>query len=255
MMALPAKIEGPELVKRLRDVVRPSGKKATWMQHLTDKQLVEVYHRLRQGQSDYKVARIVQTDWGMMRESEQKSLCRAIRAFRNEVLGELDIPEKSSQAVKDAAAHGHKKAKFIGGKINAYGTMCWLMQTQLERVNMLYEREKVSLPFKHTGADMRLAMEMVAEVFKMQKDLGIIDQVPQELNIQATHLFGGIMQHVVGDGANKMVSTLERFVNLIEENSQTLRMDPVTGTYQLEDKTEAKEEPAPKEEKDEPEGD
>jgi hypothetical protein len=94
--------------------VSPPGKQGTWLRLLNDKQLAEIYHRLRLGQPAYRLASIAQKEWGIRRKASPKSLARAIRKFKEDTLGVLGVEKTAaSDKRREAGKRLEERGAFI----------------------------------------------------------------------------------------------------------------------------------------------
>lgn len=231
----PKVIDGVQILKRLRSIVDPPGLKGTWLKHLNDRQLLEIYHRLNMGQPAYRIVKIVQQDWQLQRTSSIKSLTRAVRAFRDQAVGEIKAiaAGRGTKQELTVSKELEGKVKRVGGRINALAKLSWLIGIQEERVEMLYNKEKMSLPFKHTDGTVRTMLDLLREYVEMSIKLGVIDEMPKEFSVKVQHEFSKVLSTTVGTGGAKVVDALGRFLELAQEHSQKLVMDK-EGVYVLE---------------------
>lgn len=226
------------LVKVLREIVSPPGKRGSWLRNLNDRQLCEVYWRLRDGQPAQKVTRFAQTDWGIQRQASTKSLARAVRDLRDKIGGEIGAlavttgrpPEKGHAAGVQISKELQERANRIGGKIDVLGYMSSLIGIQFDRVQQLRDREKSSIPFRHTDNSVRVLGELLGQYAKMQVDLGVVPTVPQEFNLKVKHTFGLMVEQMGGDGA-PAVTALDNFLKWADQNAVHMVQDPATGAY------------------------
>jgi len=225
------------LIKVLRDAVAPVGKRASWLRHLNDRQLAEVYWRLRDGQPAHRVTRYVQNEWGIQRQSATKSLARSVRDFRDKVLGELGTVTVSTgrqpndmTPAKEISKELAIRAQRVGGKINVLEHYAWLIGLQSERIEQLREREKASIPFRHTSNDVRILGELLGQYARLQIELGVVPSVPQEFNLKVKHSFQGLVDQMGGDGS-KAVTALDNFLKWADDNSVQMVQDPESGSY------------------------
>jgi hypothetical protein len=232
---LPPRIDGVEIIKRLREIVDPPGKKGTWIKQLNDRQLAEIYQRLQMGQTAYRVVQLCQS-WGIQRHSDIKSLSRSMLSFKKRALGEIQALKTGHSKRKDETAVSktlQKKADRVGGKINALGKLSWLIGIQEERVEMLFDREKATLPFKHTDFTVRTLLDLIKEYVEISFRLGITPEVPREFDLRVQHEFGEILTKQLGAGGSKVVDALGRFLDLAKAHSEKLVLNE-DGTYVLE---------------------
>ena len=221
-----------ELVAALRKAVRPPGQRPSWLSSLNNRQLVEVYHRLQLGNSMLRIVKIAQQEWRIMPTSRPASLCRAVSAFRDKVVGAIQKLETSSEpAVKEMSERMAKEVNRVTGKIDALGKLGWLITVQEERIAMLFTREKASnLPFKHTDNTIKIMGELLGNYVSLQVQLGVVPTVPDELNMNVKHKFDGVLGAVGSDGA-KVVDALGKFLNWADQHAVKMVLDEKTGAY------------------------
>lgn len=237
-------LTGRSLMCRLREAVDPPGKRSGWMAALNDKQLAEVYHRLRLNQPMYRIAKVCMDDWGFEANAMIKSVIRAIRSFRDKVLSpieqerlnpsppakepeepedieESEEPEEPEKPEKRRSVSVVHRAEKIAKKLDAMGRMAWLIEMQTDRIESLMRREAKSLPFKMTDASMSLLSDMLEKYVQLQIKLGVLDSKPSEYNFYIKNKFESIMQHSVTPGT-AMPELCVRWLKKCEENALTL---------------------------------
>ena len=221
-----------ELVAALRKAVRPPGQRPSWLSVLNNRQLVEVYHRLQIGNSMLRIVKIAQQEWRIMPTSRPASLCRAVAAFRDKVVGAIQKLETSSEpAAREVGERMAKEINRVAGKVDALGKLGWVITVQEERIAMLFEREKASkLPFKHTDQTVKIFGELCGQYLSMQVQLGVVPTIPGELNMEVKHKFDGVLGAVGSDGA-KVVDALGKFLNWADQNAVKMVLDEKTGAY------------------------
>jgi hypothetical protein len=216
------------IFKKLREAAQPPGKKGLWLRHLSDRRLAEVYHRLKLGQSSYHIAKIAQSDWGIMKSSSLKSLGRAVRIFRDKTIGlikieSLTVPKTDPERQRDLKRFRKRSAR-IKLKLDAMDEMRWMIRVQKERVQFMLEREQLSLPGRGLERAQSNLLSMLDTYIKWEVELGVLDAKPSRLDITMKHRFDGILANTVhGDGA-RMLSAADRFLELAEKNSLTMEL-------------------------------
>lgn len=227
---------GPNLVKKLRQVVDPPGVKGTWMRKLSDRQLFELFQRLIMGHSVYKLVQIVQLDWQIMRTSDPKSLARAVRHFRDSLLTDIEQlqAKAKSKQEKQVAAGLDKKAQKVASKINVMEILARAISIQHERVEMLHEKEQKALPFKHTDNAQKVLTEMCREFVEIGIKLGATKshEQPQEMIVNINHQFTQMMK-VIGDDKPQALEVLDNFMAKAQAEAELLEVDQETGEYRV----------------------
>jgi hypothetical protein len=229
---------GPVMMTRLRDIVRPKGRKGLWMRELTDSQLAETYLRLKRGAAVYEVCSIAQRDFGVKRKSTTRSLCRAMTLFAKEVIGEIPTALASTHQTpqsKEEPKELSVKGKRIVKKLDGLGTLAWVIEKQLGRFEMSLEREStIKMPLKHTDVIVKRLFEGLAQFVDHSIKLGLVDAKTPELSLKVKHLFDGVMKTIGDDSGQKVIAAGQRFLELAAENALTLVPDEC-GSYRLED--------------------
>lgn len=232
-------VSSDQLLIKLREAVCPPGKKGTWLRHLSDKQLLESYHRLRMGQGIYAVVRVCQHEWGVMRTSSTKSMARGMRSYRDKTVGILHVaPAIETRAGvtrsdrRDAAELLGMRGKRIVSKLDGLGRLMWLIEVQTDRVAVLCEREQEALPFKITGKEVMTLGKLLGDYMKLQMDLGLLETKPHEFNLNIKHKFAGLLQHSVQADGEVMAQAAGKYIELAEQEALTFELGE-DGAYKL----------------------
>jgi hypothetical protein len=230
-------LSGDALIRKLRHIVRPPGKKGTWLRFLSDRQLAEVYQRLKQGQSIYSITRIAQSHCSSQRNSSIKSLSRAVRQFREAALGDLaPIPagRGKQKDKKDAVKVLRQRGARIQKKLDGLGRLRWLIDKQTDRLEDLMSLEG-PIPFKQTERTVKELGILIENYMKIQMELGLVETKPSELHLLMHHRFHGLLEHTVKDGGQKMIEASNRLLEMAEQEALTL-VEREDGTFCLQDK-------------------
>jgi len=231
------------LVRRLREIVRPPGKRGSWMMLLDDQQLLEVYYRLKRGQSANYVCRICQEDWGLKRGSSLKVLNKAMLKFRREALGDIELTKIAARGKRDReeAESITKRTEKLKKKVDGLEKLAWAIQVQAERLETLVEREKKAIPFKFTDKTVKTLGELLDTYLKYQIELGVLDAKPSEFNLNIKHKFEGIVQNALENSPHRFIDGMHKFLELAESKALTLVPDS-EGTYRPKNEVAKKEE-------------
>lgn len=228
-------LTGESLLKKMREIVKPPGKKGVWLQEANDRQLAEVYHRLRLKQPAYRIAKLCKEEWHLGdKNSSPKSMSRVIRMFRDKMFSDVQLElmaAKNDNVRKEQARELSKKAKKIDRSFDALGRLGWVIQRQTERLEILLEREKNALPFKFTDRTIEVLTKQLETYIKLQMELGVLDSKPSEVNLNVKHRFDGLMSNTVSGGSG-VVDAANRFLELAEKKALTLKLDK-DGRYAL----------------------
>ena len=224
-------VTGAALVKHLRGIVQPPGKRGSWLRHLNDRQLAEVYHRLKLGQPVYKICKICKEEWNLMPKTEIRSLTRAMTKFRDKAIGEIQTLQDSKE--KKVLS---KKARRIKKSLDALGSLRWMVDIQAERYALAVEKEKQvgGIQLKETNRTYKELREAVGLLVDAEIRLGVLDSKPAELNVAVKHTFDGVLQHTVGQDGTAMVSATQKFLEDAESMCLTMVLDD-DGSFKLKD--------------------
>jgi len=233
-------VTGATRMKQLREACKSKkGGRPLWLAELSDRQLAEVYHRLKIGQPPNHIVNIAQRDWGVRRNSTARSLWRSVVAFRDRVLA--DLQQLRGEGGKSVLK---RKGKRIYERLDAMGSKRWLINVQLERVELQYAREKqMGMPLKATDRMVRVAGELLDSYIGRAIELGVLDSKPSEFNLNIKHRFDGLVANTIQGGGVAMIQATNDFLDMAEKKALTLALDD-EGHYTLEPPEEEEEEEA-----------
>ena len=221
-------VSAADLILRLRESVAPTGKKGIWLRHLSDKQLAEVYHRLRAGQSMYHIVKIAQKEWRVMTASDPKSLVRGVKKFKMDVIGLIQQAKKPED--KKIARNASLTGERILANIDALGRFRWLIEIQSERLAVYLEREKTLMPLKQTSREIEVLQNLLEKYINIAIRLGLLHEKPSEFALTVKHKFDKFVG-ALSDGGSRVVEAAEKFMELAEKNAIRMELDPNTGKY------------------------
>jgi hypothetical protein len=231
-----AEVVGDSKLSQLREAVAPKKKRGSWLRHLDDKQLSEVYFRLSKGESALSIARIAQKEWGVMKKSSTVSLGRAVRDFADDVLGEIRaLAIREANPLKkptEEASRVVALSKEVSKKLDAVKEYIWMIEAQKVRINSLIKAESKSIPFEVTDKALRNLREMLDGYATLCIKLGIVDSRPPELNVNLKHQFENIMQTVVRNDKAKLMNACDQFVSQLEQSAIMLTQND-DGSFDL----------------------
>lgn len=227
------------LLKKLRVIVQPPGKKGSWLRLLNDKQLLEVYYRLKMRQTTYLIVQVAQNEWNVMRGSPNRSLGRAVQDFKKKALSEIDLAV-SAQPKKEQAGlmlnlrrRGVRTVKSLDGM----GVLRWAILVQMDRVAMNYEREQqLKIPLKNAGPEIDILGRLADKYLLHGETLGLLETQPTEFNLTVKHSFDQMMKKLPPGGAGAMVEATKRFLHQAKEKAKPISLKRnENGTYSAED--------------------
>jgi len=221
-----------DMIKQFREFISPPGKKGLWLRHLNDRQLAEVYHRLKSGQGLAHVIKICQTEWNINKKSDPKSLSRALTAFKKQFIGEIQAlvtKNPAEEKAKDALA---ARARTVVKKLDGMDRLRWLIEVQTERIEALREKEKAVMPFKQTRQEIETLTGLLDTYMGYCVRLGLVDSKPTEFNLKVKHQFNDLLG-ALPDQGSRVVEAGEQLFKLLEENSIVMKYDTETGSYHV----------------------
>ena len=230
----------------MREIVAPPKKKALWLNQLSDKQLAEVYFRLKKfKQPIYDIVKnIIQDEWGIMVSSSVKSLSRAVYAFRDKLVTSVDLqyyplagesPALTREKREALAALG-RKGKRILKKLDLVKTFQWVLSEQVERIAALREQEIVSGNLsKQTEAAMQTFTNMAEKLGNINFKLGLWESKPSEFNLNIKHQMDNIFTKVLTNNGAPMLEATNKFLENLNSECITLEADE-KGTFSIKDK-------------------
>ena len=229
-----------EIRKRLREIVCPPGVKGSWMQHLDDKQLSEIYMMLRSGKSATFVAKHVQDEWHVFEDIRTKNLSIAITNFRREALGEIyDLPdyvyeEKRQEALEQLTALRAKGTDVVK-KIDAIGALADLVILERSRIEMRFSTEQITGNTDgKLSNDVQGLAQMLDTLAALQVKVGILDYKAQPQVIQHQIGFQGALASLP-DGGVRLTQAANVFLDKIGSLPTKQLVQKPDGTFGVED--------------------
>jgi hypothetical protein len=222
------------VMRKLRESVAPPGKRGTWLRYLDDERLAEVFVQLQGGTSCHHIASIAQKEWGIKTASKTQSLARAVRKLKDQMVPELAKVPMRNKEEKEVAKELKGKALKISDKLNELEETGWAAMEQKKRIKLFRDKEEVAkMGFAATDKAIQVFIQILEVYAKMKINLGLIEPPNSEFNVNVKHKFAGLMQHTVGQDGAKVVSALDRFVELVDEKSLALTQN-AQGSFEYE---------------------
>jgi len=217
------------LVKRLREAAQPPGRKGLWLRHLSDKQLLEVYFRLKAGEASHHIAKVAQTEWQIMPQSQTRIMAQGLRKFRDKVVGLLPVEEhiaavEGAMERRGKAREQAKRAKRIAKKIDGMEIMAELISTQWGRVQAMAAAETKKDFFRGTDSAVKILGEVLWKFIQLEMDLGILDARAPELTLKLKHSFDGILRRVATDDGARMIAATQKLLKSAEEDAVEMKI-------------------------------
>jgi len=211
------------VMRKLRETVAPPGKRGTWLRYLDDNKLAEVFVQLQAGTACHHIASVAQREWGIKPGSKTQSLARAVRSLRDKMVGEIQkLPIKTTED-KDTAKDLKTQAARVSNGLNELEETAWTAMEQKKRIQLFRTKEDLAkMGFQATDKAIQVYLQILEAYAKMKINLGLIEPPTSEFNLNVKHKFAGLMQHTVGPDGEKMVTALDRFMELVDEKSLAL---------------------------------
>lgn len=211
-------------IKQLREAAHPSGSKGLWLRYLGDRQLAEVYQRLKLGQSLSKICRVAQVDWGVRPNSDPRSMSKGLKVFKDRVLGDLEklqTQERQSEQAKEETEILTKKGQRVKEDLDALGHYRWLIDIQAERLEMIRQSEKNmnNVPMDQFNKATKQLRESLNSYIAILVKLGILDSTPDTSTVEVKTAFDNMIDSMSAKGGGAMVNALGRFLKLADQES------------------------------------
>lgn len=232
------------LLKHIRSVTNPPKKRGLFLRDFSDRQLLEIYFRMKAGQSDTKIGELIQKRWGRCTGKPAESMRIGLLTFRKRALSPLDqIPETPDTEEDRQAARIAKKAVKIRGaflkkELDILGRMRWTIEQLTQRClrweNMEADRD---IMYEQASKDWRLLVEACEKMAKLELELGVLERVPSQVQVDWRGKLDCILQGR-SDGGESLVSAMNTFMQKADAMTKTLVYDKERQCYDLEPTTE-----------------
>ena len=156
------------IIKQLRERANVKGKQKTWVSECSDEQLLELFQRIKNGESAKSVAQTVLKKWKINQNSSIHSISQGLLKFKKRIaeLIENDVPQES---VRDVA----RKAKEIMPKLGSVEAIDLIARLQQERIiRMMKEERDLGLRHGNLSKDLQ-ALASVSKVVLKEKEFAI----------------------------------------------------------------------------------
>ena len=215
-----------ELINQLRKLSCVKGKQKTWISELSDSQLLEVFHRPKNGETAKSIARQVQQAWGINPGSTIHALSQGVGKFSKRIAHLLAITTSYRE---------RKYPKPFTGEVTPEDTLeslDYIANLHRARIKAMLEEEKrtgIKYPYLHR--DM-IALSTLQKLIIRQKTWEKFNDDPVKLRRMAGierdigEKFGAAMDTIGEDGKVKIIKALDRFLELAKENAQQVEKGP-----------------------------
>lgn len=222
------------LMDQLRKLSCVRGKQKTWISELSDAQLLEVFHRLQNGETSKSVARHAQQVWNVNPTSSIHAISQGILKFQKRCHHLLDAPapclQKENESAEPPGADYDPE--------DSLASLDFIAQSMRERIIGMIEKEKQT-GVKHPYLSRELqALATLQKVILKQRAYELTNDDPlkerrwtqRQKGIEEK--FGALMKNITQDDGDKISRALGRFLELAEQHAVTLQVGP-DGTYVL----------------------
>ena len=223
-----------KLIDQLRKLSCVKNKEKTWIAALGDSQLLEVFHRLQNGETAKSIARRVQQAWGINPGSTIHALSQGVGKFRKRCTHLLDAPAPPIQ--QESEFSDPLGADF--DPTDSLAALDFIAHSMRERIIGMIEKEKKT-GVKHPYLSRELqALATLQKVILKQRAYELTHDDPlqerrwvrRQKGIQEE--FGALMQNTTNEDRDRMANALGRFLELAKQNCVKLEVGP-DGSYVL----------------------
>jgi hypothetical protein len=207
----------PSIIDKLREAVRPPGKRSIWLDNLSDLDLVKVFIMLKEGRKSTKIIEAIES-WGYA-VLEHRSMTELLVKFKARTLGEISLifeqGKKLTTQEKQIATRAKDRLSHVQGKIDDVWVLNTLITEQLERYQFWKSLD--------TNADVEIAKQvdrivdsirnLVKDRFEILVKLGAVAVKPHEAKLEVSHIHRLALKHI---------EDVQSVVELTDEFSQEL---------------------------------
>jgi len=217
------------IIEQLRKNASVRGKQRTWVSELSDDQMHELYHRLRNGESAKSIAARIQRIWGVNPDSTIHSISQGILKFKKRIAHLiLTIPSSATPTSEEDFEQMNRLDSLEG--------MERVAQLQRERIErMMLEEKELGIKHQNLSRDLQ-SIAMLSKVIMKQKEFEIKYENADPVNrrrLERTQKsiqkrFDKFMDNYLPteDHKNKFLQTTETFLELIEERAIPVKIGP-----------------------------
>jgi hypothetical protein len=216
------------LIKKVRAIVAPEGKRGTWLRYLNDMQIAEVIVRLQAGIAAHRIVVLAQREWGVSPHSKPQSLSRAVRSLRDRIIPDLaKLPVRTPEEQKDRELMT-KEAEKVHILINELSIGSWAIKEMVTRAKLWRDKEiQAKVPLKGADKTFMNLMSMLESNIEMKIKLGTIDPPTSDQSMSIKHKFDGLVTKVIGeDGKTKFLDAIDIMMDKIDDEALLLDVGP-----------------------------
>lgn len=229
---------GKQKLHDIREAAYPPHKKPLWMiKLLDDQQLAEVYYRVfEMGESLEEIALLIRGKWGIQPKWKRHQFTRGLQVWKDRL--DTDY-SKAKTEVKDSPKEEKKiervksRAQEFFAKVDALGRLGAAIDVQTERLIMIHERElSIKTPLKMTDSIQANLTSMVQTYIMMSIKTGVLDGVPDELNVNFKAQADVVLEHGIKGDGNRIVRIAQKFLEQAAQHVVHMTMNEETGQYE-----------------------
>ena len=235
---------GNDKLEEIKAAARPPGKAPLWIgRYCDDEQMAEIYYRLIiRADSPAEIVRVVRDLWGIQTHWNIDVFLSGLRVFKKRMSNEVSRfkdeakKHKRTKEVKEVT----KRLNQLTAKVDALGHLGYAIELQMKRLMMGHEIEvKGHMPMKFVDTMQTTLNEMLKNYVQLAIKTGILDSVPNEININLQARSNLVLEKYIGNDGNRMLRAADNFLKAIEAKCVALEQDPQTGEYREIEETNA----------------
>lgn len=214
------------LIQKLRECAVVPGKEETWIARLEDNKLMEIFARVKNGESAKSIARNIQQAWNI-KTSGVHALSQGILKFKRRCSHLVVSPTPQ----RETPQANQCKDEIVNSEDSLESLDC-LARLQRDRIKKILDEEKRSgIKYPHLSKDV-LALAALEKLLIRLKTFSMFhdDPVKQSrlagLEKQIAQKFNAAMDDIGEEGRVKIVNFLDRFMELAQENSEQVEIGP-----------------------------
>ena len=183
-----------QIIDKLRECVRPPGKKPIWLDNLSDLELVKVFIMIKEGRKSSKIVETIQS-YGYS-TLEDRSMNEMLLKFKERTLGEVSAifrqGKKLNDDEKQIATRAKRRLETAHKKIDDIWVLNTLITEQLERYSFwktidLSCKGNVDIA-KQVDRIVDSIRNLVRDRFEILVKLGAVAVKPSERRIEVSHI-------------------------------------------------------------------
>jgi hypothetical protein len=180
---------------------RPEAFKA--LRALGDERVADVDDMLSRGMPASAVARVIQEEWGELKDRQTASVKKMLERYRGS-----DLREKMIAEVRQAT-HGIS-ISTLRKKLNAMDELEQLVMVQKSRFEKMLLRERTGpLLLKQVTEEGKLLKEMLVDLGKLQLETGVLRRAPRTVSGTVTDEFGNVRAFAWTEEQERLYRQLE----------------------------------------------